>query len=1009
MGGAAAHDSGGGSSDGGNGGGRHTSGHRARRHQPQDAHTPRTDELTVPFEPSPHSSSTQRSGSDGGDDAARAPPAGSDAPHNSPSSSTSTSTAKSRLLTLSPTYAAYLSSLGASQLCSELESQLGRRRMGCMLQCLYEVGVHRLPEPCEAQLPSTAAAGKAKEYPPLNQQRRGVAIQRNHRLLTAVLRMMTLVDVYAMEPDAEAWLRVSAPNVDNNDDGSRSSRSRPENTAAAKAVVGRAGQCAHPLSYRLAQTMLRWLSCEVSRLDAHTSLQVLHLLAQQSITWSEAVLATLVDTLDVHIARAAQHADHPFTLQHYSLLLDTMARFQAQQMNVTRLQSQLPAAAHASQTSRAQWSVPSAESTSEALSAAGENEPAAVAASAARRAAIDSEHPVSNAHVFRCVAEALTRELVAAADRTRRSSPASAGAGMQHADTATILFLTRALSRLHWWSDELMSALTAPLTRYVQRHPASYAGVVMLVGRHENGVGDAALLWVLQESLLGLLRRRGRGRRRESGAIADEDDEGGHAPVHDARSMTTGLVAVREKADLLGNSSRSADDDLGEEEEEEGDEWMRFSSRDSSELAAVEKVRCDAAAAAAAADECTALATSHNTSDTNGEREGERQQVQRQQQQQQRSQKPMSRSLSLIDLHSFPSFLESLVRFYRCTMQATSSNAVVLPAPDGAANGEHGKGNGTRITRAALQTRMIELFALLQDDLQRSIPSLEAFAATMTAPLLARLLCALITTTEQLQLAQQCDSLPADEQGGTPRASCLAPLVVELAYVWTLQVARLRPPPLPPRDGRASHTAADVALFHRVAAMHHWRRALRVHHVLVRTGALRRTRSSYDASLPTQELGAGTRVPRAEEACQPGRYFMPDDVVRRAPRVQAAMEQAKHHLQAERQRVLRQLRKEQAAMEKEGADDDDDDRDDWGGHKTEYASAFGYSQEQQRNARAAPPPRSAVARMRNTSSHPRNQATAQRRRTAALVASLQLPVRSSDVFAKYSKALSRLL
>ncbi|KPI82753.1 hypothetical protein ABL78_8233 [Leptomonas seymouri] len=883
------------------------------------------------------------------------------------------------LAMFSVAYAEHIASLGDAQLCSEVESQLSRQHIGCALQCLYEVITHRLPDLLKAEAPTATAAGEVEGVgaaPVINaaagyaahgsaspsslathpefqkaaltcsefrlaQHARKVG-RPDHRLLTAVLRMASLVDVYAMGPVMDAWRHATTLRNENRNSGCCLSSSATEKT------LGRPNPPASPFSCLLAQALLRWLSREVSCMDAHTSLHVLHLLAQQNLAWDEAVLETLVDTLEVHLTQA-QRAARPFTVEQYSLLLDAMARFQAQQVNVTRLQSLLPSA-DPSQTSRTPLSASSAETAAEEVSFTDES------GAAVRHAVMTGEHPVANTHRFRCVVEALTRELAAP---HRKRDPLRVG-------TATVLFLTRALSKLQWWSDALMSALAPHLTRYLQLHLESYAGVVMLVGRRENNVGDAALLYVLQESLLVLLRRRHRTRdavevparahgARPTRAIAAQGASGSISKEATGTPLPAEMDPVGHDAVLLDR--RESEGTVGGvdgavEEDDEG-EWMLFSGRDGSEP--------------------SFDGGTHFTAGTSKAPVPQR-----------RADTP----LSLVDLHAFPSFLESLARFHLRTLQSMSSIPVVLPAPDRTTSVQQIKQDELVITREVLQTQMSQLLTLLQDDLQRSIPSLVAFAATTTSPLLEQLLCALITATEQLQLAYHPSE--SEEQNALPvfRPS---PLMVELTYVWTLQIARLRPPPLPPRDGRASQATSDVARFYRIAGMQRWRRAVRVHHVLVRSGLLQRTQSRFMSPHATapRGMGEGATSPPAAVQCEPGRYFIPEAVMRLAPRVQAAVEHAMQHLRAERERRL---------SEREGGGDVRGS----GGCDPVYPSELDYSQPQRRS-------RFASASIRGASSHQHEHVSAQRQRTSGAAAAVTQPVRTSDVFASYSKSLSRLL
>ena len=975
-------------------------------------------------------------------------------------------------------YSDHLRSLTATQLCAEIETQLGRRDPACVLQCLYEVAVNRLSAQDDvspaARIGVTARTarelakddGRHEQLPQCRSEAH-LVIQRNHRMLTAVLRLMTLVDVYAMESAMEAWLRANkrlGPPHDPNF-STQCHHQTPDRTAAARPTTtntttidtddvkkrvdddGGPNVCskAHsPLSYPLARRVLQWLSCEVAGMDAHTSLKVLHLLAQQNLTWSEAVLATLVDTIEVHIARGSRAAQ-AFTLEQYSLLLDTMARFQAQQLNVVRLQQLF---------SRA-----SASPADEAASAE-EASLNTYSSTVGRRAVVDSCHPVANAHFFNTIAEALTRELTGTNERdddaTTGAAAAAASAGaLLRVRGATVFFLTRALSKLLWWNDALVSALTPGLTRYLQLHAESYAGVVMLVGRHENKSGDAALLYVLQTSLLELLSRRRVGERGHQSASVQSHHRS-HNGDHDSDSDNdNGDLFLSDLAmKMEGEEEQQQQQQQQEEEQQQSLWWENRSAEPSSGLfeqedddAAVtamgKKSRCDEDV-----ELFSRLQRDHAVSSARSfpRHEASRQDATKQQglpREEDRS-VSASQSLSLIDLHSFPTFLESLMCFFSRTVQFMPSSACVplpqgrSPAPDlvvGSSSQQQQKeeeeeeqeqqrrsaSTDTQVTAIhvstdVLQAQMRVLFSYLQDDLQRSIASLEAFAKTASGSLQSQLLLTVISAAAQLQslqgaeqqtsLGDRARSVSASSSSSSLDSVFFSPLLVELTYAWTLHVAQQRPPPLPPRDGRASQSPAAVAHFHRIAASARWRRVLRVHRALVRAGLLVRTRSSFDSSTATAATadkfslnghrppahannnnnsdGEGVLGAMGGYVCEPGRYFMPDAVVEAAPRVHAAVTAAKTRLQAERRRRCTKMEASLRSGRAEG--------------------------QLNRQCRRAPAPRFASASLRATPPPCTVDAAAaedQRRRDA--VAALRRPVCSSDVFAKYSKAVSRLL
>lgn len=853
------------------------------------------------------------------------------------------------LISLSPVYAARLATLTEANFCAELESRLGKLDYSSMMQCLHEVVRRWSPTPTTSAVGDGAADDDDSDACRAKRRRRAAcewAVEAedvvpsaarthmaNQRLLTAVLSVLKRIDLCVMEAE------VNGP---------------PQNTTAAAASAGAAAtatlctdgkppQQQHPrdrpslhetpFSARLSRLVLQWLSREVSRMDATVSLQVLHLLAQQRLLHMEAVLETLVDSIVVHLERcgateATTAGPAPtaraFTLEEYSLLFDTLARFQAQLLRFSYLRQLTTQESHVLHPSAAELrdgrSVVNGEGTQATAIADHATDPCLVSAAAAvrRRALERSNHPVANGRLFHHLAEALSLTLMngqqghlpapVAGAATSSVDPADTSARLLRMNATSFLFLTRALSKLQWWHDGLAAALAAPLTGYVRAHPESALVVVGLVGRHENRSGDVALLEVLQDSLIALLLRRrstlkaltGTGRAPRQGRAAGRDDDGDdHGAV------------------------------LAEWEEGEEADLRLFSSAPSHTTPATHRRSRELAAAA--------VSTASSTSS--------------------------AASLTLIDLHALPGTVKALCRFHVRTI-------AVVPPPREAGAGA--AGTSGEDVRARLVRKMRELLGLMLDDTSRGITSLDTVACTLAPAFLSRVLLTLLEATAQLP--QTWGTIGGPDASLMRRgeyASTAAsdnphhPLVIELAYAWTLQVIRSRCPPRPPPTPQTDeHTAAAAVAYHRIATSAYWRRVVDVHEALVKAGLLRWTsRHAAYASGPATALR--------------GRYYMPDDVLRAAPRVNAAVQLAKARIEAKRQREAAERPEVEAQEQQKTA-------------ASRYASAAIRGSAQRRRPSAAS----------SSSLSPQHQC----RRTGA-----GKPVRTTDVFAGYTKAVSRLL
>ncbi|KAG5508348.1 hypothetical protein JIQ42_08272 [Leishmania sp. Namibia] len=930
------------------------------------------------------------------------------------------------LISLSPLYAQRLATLREAQFCTELESRLGKYDYSSIMQCLHELVRRLSPLSTASAAVDATVDGDSSDARRVKKQgcaagKEGAdaediatsaarALMANHRLLTAVLSALNRMDLYVMETEmSRSQHNVSAAATAGLD-------ATPTATLCADPQLPppQPQQQQHrdglplpetPFSARLCRLLLQWLSREVSCMGATVSLQVLHLLGQQRLFHGEAVLETLVDAIVVHLQRCGSVAAAPtrtestggaFTLEEYSLLFDALARFQAQLLRLSYLRQSTERERDVAHPSAAETSDGKSVDTEDAaavVAVMGEDDSdlclASAAAAVRRRALEASSHPVANGHLFHRLAEALSLTLwrgerrrlsESAADAATASiDPADASARLLKMNATSFLFLIRALSKLQWWHDGLAAALAAPLTGYVRVHPESALVVVKLVGRRENRSGDVALLEALQDSLLTLLlRRRSALKAGAKMALAPRQSRGAEMDGDgDVNGAKMGL-ALRE-APHLGNSvagesphrlaeapasgakrahspTRAGIDDgrdcraweWGEEEageeDEEADMCLFTTTLEThctprellapvvSTVASTPRVPAPTQRRA-----FPALSPAKSASDS-------------------------AASLTLIDLHALPGTVEALCRFHVRTI-------AVLPS---SCKAGAGAGTAGDEVRARIVRRMQELLSLVFDDTSRAITSVDAIARSLSPMFLGRLLLTLLEATVQLQQAwgtsgPDAPSMHRGEYASTATAHIPHyPLVIELAYAWMVQVMRSRPPPLqPPASHTGKHTAAAEARYRRIAASAFWRRAVLVHDALLKAGLLCCTR-------PYAAYASDTGAPPR------GRYYMPDDALRAAPRVDAAVQRAKMQIRAERQREAA----ERAAVEEKERQQR--------AATPKYASASIQTSAQRQRSPAASSP--------SPSPHQ------QRRRSTAVQ-----PARTTDVFAGYTRALSRLL
>ncbi|KEG11863.1 hypothetical protein DQ04_02201030 [Trypanosoma grayi] len=363
------------------------------------------------------------------------------------------------VVTFSPAYSEFLRGMSGPQFTTLFEREYKRFHQGHMLQCLVEVW-RRLREapPVEVLITEDEAHGKgigSRDYGTAADGVCGLQAFRSDALLECVLRALAKTNLDEVQQSSSVVVDLRAGSIVDGTDW------------------------VAELSYLL----LQWLTTRASSLSATRSATFIHLIAQQKVLHSDAVLDTLRDNIEVYLADyPKQHTASSystsadigggsgakvFDVSVMSVLLDAIARWQ---MGLVRL---LNTDVAATRHSRAY---------STALVAVGCN-----------------NHPILNATFYDVVVSSLMRGVRdGSLHLTRQGSP------------TTFFFLTLALAKIRWFRADCVEVLLPQLHEALRVFPAQFLGVVLLLGRREVHACNLQTTDLLLQTLLDAMQKRGR-------------------------------------------------------------------------------------------------------------------------------------------------------------------------------------------------------------------------------------------------------------------------------------------------------------------------------------------------------------------------------------------------------------------------------------------------------------------------------------------------------------------
>ncbi|KAF8276282.1 hypothetical protein TcBrA4_0130780 [Trypanosoma cruzi] len=355
-------------------------------------------------------------------------------------------------VTFSTTYSERLSNMSGAQLAFALEKKCRQQHVGQMLQCLVEVW-RRLRETSlmSAIITDEEARGEVGGN--------NVAFTsfRSDRLLEGVLRAL------------------AKTNLDEVQQSSRLVRELGHDGISVEWVT------------EFGYLLMQWLAARAASLSPFCSATFLHLIAQQKVFHSDAVLETLRDNIEVHIARdAVRQAGIAFSSKisssrftsaesvcefdvcAFAVLLDAIARWQAKFMRLLGGDGLGP-----------QIRLHDGRKVTETIT---------------RR-----QHPILNASFYNVVVDGLVRGVRdGSLHLTRQGSP------------STFFFLTLALAKIRWFRADCAEVLLPQLHEALRVFSGQYLGVVFLLGRREVKACNVETTDLLLQTLLDAMQKRGK-------------------------------------------------------------------------------------------------------------------------------------------------------------------------------------------------------------------------------------------------------------------------------------------------------------------------------------------------------------------------------------------------------------------------------------------------------------------------------------------------------------------
>ncbi|RNF26997.1 uncharacterized protein Tco025E_00753 [Trypanosoma conorhini] len=356
----------------------------------------------------------------------------------------------SGVVTFSPAYTKTLRDMSGTQLALALEKESKQQHLGHMMQCLAEVWRRlRAASLMGVAITEEEARGEVEN------NGWSVSLFRSDDVLESVLRLF------------------AKTNLDEVQQSHRLFRELRDEGVGEEWVT------------ELGCLLIQWLTDRAASLSPFRSVTFLHLIAQQKVFHSDAVLQTLRDNVEVHIARdagrhtrsASSNASSPFSvsadgagafdLSVFAMLLDAMARWQLGCVRLLGSDAAVPPNRF--------------------------HEGSNVTATITRL-----QHPILDVAFYEVVVGRLllgVRE--GSLHLTRHGSP------------STFFFLALALAKIRWFRPDCAEVLLPQLHEALRVFPGQYLGVVLLLGRREVKVCSVATTELLLQTLIDTMQKRG--------------------------------------------------------------------------------------------------------------------------------------------------------------------------------------------------------------------------------------------------------------------------------------------------------------------------------------------------------------------------------------------------------------------------------------------------------------------------------------------------------------------
>ncbi|CCW68866.1 unnamed protein product [Phytomonas sp. Hart1] len=273
--------------------------------------------------------------------------------------------------------------------------------------------------------------------------------------------------------------------------------------------------------HKLSEYLLQWLLMRVSSFDAEMSVTILHLVVQQRLLFSDALLETLADNIILGIQR--------LDMNRLSVLIDAIHRYQMSIINMSRWHNTGRKADDRHLlgstgtidpgSSSMLLGIPIISSTTYQGSSFSNNSSTQYLQAARTLRQNPDGHPIVNEWLYNSAVEQMIQLLschpqgdhAEMGKKTLNKATIVSAAdfsGWSQISPTGFLFLTRALARITFFHPGLVPAMQPGLAAFLRQHPEPYLGIVLLLGRRENFMVDSEVVYVLLKNLTTMLERR---------------------------------------------------------------------------------------------------------------------------------------------------------------------------------------------------------------------------------------------------------------------------------------------------------------------------------------------------------------------------------------------------------------------------------------------------------------------------------------------------------------------